>query len=79
MTPIGAQILADLGSRARTPVVSLFAALPNSLTSYSVQIDQDDEASQSQAKGIADLISVFRWKEVILITTTNMTCYSTNL
>ncbi|GAY51630.1 hypothetical protein CUMW_135640 [Citrus unshiu] len=67
ITPTGAQILADLGSRARIPVVSLFAALPNSLTSYSVQIDQGDEASQSQAQGIAALISVFRWKQVILI------------
>ncbi|KAK9222840.1 hypothetical protein WN944_011280 [Citrus x changshan-huyou] len=67
MTPTGAHILAEIGSKAKIPVISLYATLPSSLTSYSIQIDQDDEASQSQAKGIADLIRVFKWKHVILI------------
>ncbi|KAK8664068.1 hypothetical protein V6N13_083871 [Hibiscus sabdariffa] len=63
----GVKILAGIGSRAKIPIIVLFAAAPSlsfSERTYLIRIGEDES---SQAKGIATVVQAFNWRSVILI------------
>ncbi|KAG8489532.1 hypothetical protein CXB51_017536 [Gossypium anomalum] len=63
----GMKILAELGSRVKIPIISLFAA-GLSLSSFEyphlIQIGEDES---SRAKAIAAIVEAFSWRSAILI------------
>ncbi|KAH0923662.1 hypothetical protein HID58_023680 [Brassica napus] len=60
------KLLAELGEKARVPVVSLNSPISSSLSRYSHLIQATHDAS-SEAKGITAFIHEFGWNSVVLV------------